>query len=71
MDRRQHTLQPSWIIFGDGGVKEIHIYMARIYLAQARQFRRHGNWHATLLLWAANRRKMATEYQPMQAELFA
>jgi hypothetical protein len=29
--------------------RETHIYMARVYLAQARHSRRHSNWHAVLL----------------------
>jgi len=39
--------------------RETNIYMARVYLAQARLSRQHSNWHATLMRWAANRRRMA------------
>jgi hypothetical protein len=36
-----------------------HVHAARVYLAQARAFRRHGGFHALLLKWAANRRRRA------------
>jgi hypothetical protein len=39
--------------------REQHIHIARVYLAQARAFRRHGGFHAQLLKWAANRRRRA------------
>jgi hypothetical protein len=39
--------------------RERHIHAARVYLAQARAFRRHGAFHALLLTWAANRRRRA------------
>lgn len=48
-----------------------HIHMAKVFISQARHFRRHGNFHATLLGWAANRRKEAQQIQPMQGVLFA
>jgi hypothetical protein len=35
------------------------IYMARVLLAQARHSRQHPAWHATLLQWAAMRRRRA------------
>ena len=35
------------------------IYMARVYLAQARTQRHRGAWHATLLRWAAGQRRGA------------
>lgn len=35
------------------------IYMARVYLAQARTRRHFGAWHATLLRWAAGQRAAA------------
>jgi hypothetical protein len=63
---------------GGGSVneRETHIYMARVYLAQARHSRRHSNWHAVLLKWVASRRLMARVsdiVQPaaLQMELFA
>ena len=37
------------------------IYMARVYLAQARASRRHPGWHATLLRWAAQHRRAAAK----------
>jgi hypothetical protein len=42
-----------------GDVRATRIDMARVYLAQARVARRHGDWHAKLLQWAAQRRKAA------------
>lgn len=43
--------------------RERHIYMARVYLAQARNAREHGQprFHALLLKWAARRRQAATQ----------
>lgn len=43
--------------------RDRHIYMARIYLAQARHAREkgHATYHATLLRWAARRRMAATQ----------
>lgn len=35
------------------------IYMARVYLAQARTQRHRPDWHATLLRWAAQNRRAA------------
>ena len=35
------------------------IYMARVYLAQARTQRNRNEWHATLLCWAARQRLAA------------
>jgi hypothetical protein len=40
--------------------REEHIYTARVYLAQARAFRRHDAFHAQLLTWAANQRRRAS-----------
>lgn len=51
-------------------MKSEHIYMARVFLSQARHFRRHSNYHALLLIWAANRRRLAMAYQPDQPDLF-
>ena len=58
--------------------RERHIYLARVYLAQARNARAKGQtrFHAVLLRWAARRRLAAS--QPMlltdaphhQGELF-
>lgn len=46
-------------------------HMARVYLAQARNFRRHRGFHATLLDWAAKRRAMASAISlPGQGDLF-
>ena len=46
-------------------------HMARVYLAQARNFRRHRGFHATLLDWAAKRRAMAAVIRvPNQGDLF-
>jgi hypothetical protein len=42
--------------------------MARVYLGQARHSRKHPNWHATLLTWAANRRRLAAG-EPIQMRL--
>jgi hypothetical protein len=39
--------------------RERHMRCARVYLAQARAFRRHAAFHATLLRWAANQRRRA------------
>ncbi|MEX3555282.1 MAG: hypothetical protein VB131_01175 [Burkholderia gladioli] len=51
--------------------REMHIYMARAFLNQARASRRHPGWHATLLRWTANRRLMAVHKpEPQQGELF-
>ncbi len=50
--------------------REINIYMARIYINQARASRRHSNWHAVLLGWAANNRLLAMR-KIGQMELFA
>jgi hypothetical protein len=51
-----------------------HIHMARVFLAQARHVRpypQHSGWRATLLLWAANRRRAAqSKQEPEQGELF-
>jgi hypothetical protein len=50
---RQLTLKPTSIrVHG-------HIRMARSFLAQAQHSRQHPPWHASLLAWAANRRRMA------------
>jgi len=50
-------------------MKSTHIMMARVFLGQARHFRRHKSFHATLLQWAANRRNLAMQ-QWAQLELF-
>jgi glutamate-1-semialdehyde aminotransferase len=58
---------------------ELHIHMARTYLHQAMVVRMQGHhhgWHATLLLWAANRRLLAMQtvektQEPAQLDLFA
>jgi len=47
-----------------------HIHMARVYLGQARAARRHPDWHATLLKWAAKRRQQAARSE-VQGRLFA
>ena len=39
--------------------REWHLHCARVYLAQARAFRRHAAFHATLLRWVANQRRRA------------
>jgi hypothetical protein len=39
---------------------DAHVYMARVFLAQARHSRQHAAWHATLLNWAACRRRRAS-----------
>lgn len=49
--------------------REMHIHMARVLLAQARVSRRHPAWHATLLRWAADRRRRAAQCT-RQGELF-
>jgi hypothetical protein len=52
--------------------RELEIYCARVYLAQARHIRNHphrGSFHAILLQWAANRRRAAAASQ-IQKELF-
>lgn len=48
--------------------RERHIHMARVYINQARHSRNHPNWHATLLTWAANRRRLASG-EPIQMRL--
>ncbi len=47
-------------------------YLARIYIAQARAFRRHPGFHATLMTWAAERRRRAAQaaVKNKQLELF-
>jgi hypothetical protein len=52
-----------------------HIHIARVYLTQARAFRRHAAFHAVLLGWAADRRRRAAGVPrltaaPGQGELF-
>jgi hypothetical protein len=49
--------------------RETHIYMARVFIAQAAAARRHSGWHATLLTWAANRAASLPRKQ-RQADLF-
>ncbi|VVE85170.1 hypothetical protein PSP31121_05114 [Pandoraea sputorum] len=51
-------------------MRQNDIRMARVYLAQARQFRMHSAFHATLLAWAAARRRKAMNATG-QMELFA
>lgn len=55
----------------DGGgmsERESWLHCARVYLAEAKRRRTDGDFHATLLRWAANaRREGAT---PKQRELF-
>ncbi|BCF96588.1 hypothetical protein PPGU19_011570 [Paraburkholderia sp. PGU19] len=41
--------------------RDWHIHMARIHLMHARASRRHPAWHATLLQWAARRRRAAQQ----------
>jgi len=49
--------------------RSLHIRMARVFLAQAKAFRMHPAWHATLLRWAAHRRRLAS-LETGQMELF-
>lgn len=46
-----------------------HKYMARVFIAQARSFRQHPGFPATLLSWAAERRRRA-RMRRVQLELF-
>ncbi len=55
--------------------RDWHIRMAKTYLHQAMVVRMQGyhhGWHATLLLWAANRRSRAAhcKQEPIQGDLF-
>ncbi len=43
-----------------------HLYQARIYLREARARRHDGKFHATLLDWAAKRRR---QYQAEERQL--
>jgi hypothetical protein len=49
--------------------RELHIHMARIHLFHARVSRHHPAWHATLLRWAAERRRRATQKPEMHEQL--
>lgn len=55
--------------------RAMHIHMACAFLHQAAVVRLQGihhGWHATLLRWAAERRRRAmSESEPAQGDLFA
>lgn len=51
--------------------RDWHVHMARCFLAQAAHIRRypqHSGWHATLLSWAASRRRRAAVKPEAQAQ---
>ena len=49
--------------------RDLNVYVARVYLAQAKAFRQHANFHAVLLKWAAKARLNAMK-ATRQFELF-
>jgi hypothetical protein len=51
--------------------RDLCVHMARVFLAQCRHVRRHNAWHATLLVWAAERRRRAAACGCAQGDLFA
>lgn len=51
-------------------MRAVHIHQARVYLAQARHFRHHPTFHAQLMMWAAKRRRQASD-AATQGRLFA
>jgi hypothetical protein len=51
--------------------RELHIHMARVHLFHACVSRRHPDWHAMLLRWAAERRRRAMNVGALvQRDLF-
>lgn len=52
--------------------RELHIHMARVFLSQAAVVRQQGihhGWHATLLRWAAARRRRAMNASAVAGQL--